>query len=201
MFEKLNKPMDYRFILVIAGITLLVVMSWFWSADLTKGAQIVGVEATVTTTISCPVIPSTTTFGTLSTTAIHTSSPNATTTLSSNYGGGATLSIQDAYAGLYQAAHTITSTDATLPSGGGSEGYGVEATTTEVTLGTINLASKYAKWGNDDVGGLATSTVTLATSSAAVVGKVLVRHKTTISATTTSGSYTDQITYSCSGTP
>lgn len=182
--------------IVLAGS---VVSIYFVNADT------VTVSATVATSVSCSAATTTTSFDTLTTSAIGTSNPNVTTTMSCNYGAGCTLVVNDLGStttpGLYNATstgHLIQSADATL--GAGIEGYGIQgATTTNGTGGTLTVNPKYLQTG-DVVGGLSISTLTLASSSAPVAAReVVVTHKAAISGLTYAGSYTDTITYGCTG--
>jgi hypothetical protein len=167
-------------------------------------ADTVNVTATVASSISCSTATTTTAFGTLTTGAIGVSTPNVTTTMSCNYGAGCTLSVTDAgdgtNPGLWNssASHLIPSADATLSAG--TEGYGIQgAGTAAGSGGTLTIASKYLQTGNT-VGGLSLTTQTLASSAAPISGKeVVVTHKAAISGLTSAGSYTDTITYGCTG--
>lgn len=156
-------------------------------------------EATVAIayTVGCNASTSTTDFGTLTPTAISTSTPDVIITASTTYPDGFILYVRDSNAGLYStiANHLVTSTTALLEAG--IAGYGIQATTTAAEI-TIN--SIYLKTG-DDVGGLSTSNVVLASSTGPFPNReVKVKHKAAISNLTKAASdYTDTITYSCSG--
>jgi hypothetical protein len=80
----------------------------------------------------------------------------------------------------------------------GTEGYGIQATTTAAGSGaTLTIAAKYLQTG-DTVGGLTTTNGTLASNNATSSNReVVVTHKAAIANTTPSGNYNDTITYSC----
>jgi hypothetical protein len=76
----------------------------------------------------------------------------------------------------------------------GTEGYGIQATTTSAGL-TIN--ARYLLTGND-VGGLTLANTTLASSSADITNaQVIVTHKAAIKDLTIAAKYEDTITYEC----
>ncbi|MGC8776163.1 MAG: hypothetical protein ACP5QN_02545, partial [Minisyncoccia bacterium] len=160
--------------------------------------------ASAAATVSCSTNVTSTSFGNITTGSIFTSSPNVSSTIScSGTASGCSLYVQDAgngsNPGLYKSTsptYLIVSTDATLS--GTSDGYGIQAaTTTAGSGGILTLNSKYNKTGND-VGGLTTTTITLASSTADVTGReVIITHKASVSGTSPSGDYSDTITYSC----
>jgi hypothetical protein len=164
------------------------------------------VSATVATTVTCTVDNSSTALGTLSSGSISTASPNVTVTLSCNYGGGCILYVNDAgnssNPGLYASAATgtplIASADATLSAG--TEGYGIQAATSSNGTGAaLAVNAKYLKTGNA-VGGLLLAATGLASSTLPSSGKeIVVTHKAAIGVLTKAGTYSDTITYSCSG--
>ena len=157
-------------------------------------------------TVSCNISTTTTDFGSLTDSSVYTSSPDVTTTISTTDSAGFTLSIHDAGAGAGQpglsssaVSHLINSATATLTAG--TEGYGIQAATTTAGSGaTVTINPTYLKTGND-VGGLNTSDISLASSTASCTDReVVVTHKATISNLTPAASdYTDTITYSCIG--
>ena len=102
--------------------------------------------------------------------------------------------------GLWNASASdiILSETATLSAG--TEGYGIQAATSSGgSGGLLAISPVYAKSGND-VGGLSTTPLVLASSTAAITDReVIVAHKAAISPITASGSYADTITYSCVG--
>lgn len=180
------------------------------SAGTVSPSSVVAIAGTTTIqsapTVSCSTSPASTAFGTLTPDSIYTASPNATTTISTTYSAGFTLNVHDSGAGagqpgLYSTSTTglISSATATLLAG--TEGYGIQAATTTAGSGaTVTLNPIYLKTGND-VGGLSTSDVVLASSTASCTGReVVVSHKAAISNLTKAASdYSDTITYSCSG--
>ncbi len=163
-----------------------------------------GTATPIAATVSCSSNISSTDFGTLTDASISTAVSNASTTMTCNYANGCTLYVKDAgsgsQAGLYKSAspaYTIVSATATLSAG--VDGYGIQAATSTVGSGTLNLNSIYDKTGNN-VGGLSLTDLILASSTAAITNReVIVTHKVAISATATAGSYSDTITYSCVG--
>ncbi len=168
-------------------------------------ASTVTVSATVGTTVTCNTVAGSTSFGTLTTSAVSTSSPNVTTTLACNSGAGCSLSLSDAgnagSPGLYNSTstgHLIPSADATLIAG--TEGYGVQGSiATSGSGGAVNVASKYNVTGNV-VGGLSVTSLTLASSTSPTTGYVVqVTHKAAIGDLTSAGSYSDTLTYGCTG--
>lgn len=158
----------------------------------------------VASTVSCSTDITSTAFGTLSSASISTASPNASTTMScSGTSSGCTLYVKDAGSGsnpgLWRSAsptYLIASADATLSAG--TDGYGIQATTTASgSGGTLSINTIYNKTGND-VGGFSLSDLTLASSTIDVTGReVVATHKAAVNTTTLSGSYADTITYSC----
>jgi hypothetical protein len=170
--------------------------------------QQVTVSATVTTSVTCSFSTTTTSFGTIDTSQVWTSSPNVTTTVSCNPAAGCRVQIRDqgsgTYPGLYNssASYLIPSPNsafsATATLVAGTEGYGIQATTTTAgSGGTLSLNSRYVQTGNT-VGGLTTTTLTLASSSQPTSNReVVVTHKAAVSGLTPAGLYQDIITYEC----
>ena len=124
--------------------------------------------------------------------------------MSCNYGAGCTLSVADAgnttNPGLWNSAESdlVQSSTATLSAG--TEGYGIQATTTGAgSGGTLTVATTYDKSGSN-VGGLTLGGATLISSSLPIGSReVVVTHKAAIGILTAGGSYADTITYSCTG--
>ena len=180
------------------------------SAGTVTPASAVTITGTTTlqaaSTVSCSTSIASASFGALTTSAVATASPNASTTASCTYAGGCTLSVQDAGNGASPGlatttpAYLIPSATATLSAG--TEGYGIQAVTTAVGSGAVLVVSSvYDKTGND-VGGLTIANTTLASSTSAFSNReILVTHKAAIGILTNAGSYTDTITYSCTGNP
>ena len=168
------------------------------------------VTASVTSSLSCEVNISSVDIGTLSDQSITTASTDATTTMAcANESNGCTLYLIDVgtntQSGLFNATgssliespNLAFSASATLVAG--TEGYGIQATTSSTTGSGdgLYLGLRYAVIG-DDVGGLATETTALANSNSSTTGReVTVSHKAAISAATAAGVYEDTITYSC----
>lgn len=191
-----------RFISMVCIAVLLVVVYVSSNID----AATTTVTATVDTTLSCTNSASTTAFGSLAVGSVTTASPNVTSSLSCNSGGGCSLYVNDAgngaNPGLYAPAATgtpiILSSTATLTAG--TEGYGIQAATSSNGTGaTLDINSTYLKTGNL-VGGLNLASTILASSSAPTASReVVITHKAAISGLTKAGSYSDTITYSCLG--
>lgn len=168
----------------------------------------VSVSATVSTSVTCNFSTTTTAFGNIDTSAVFTSSPNVTATVSCNPGAGCTLTVRDqgngTNGGLYNSSQSylIPSPASGFPNTAtlvaGTDGYGVQAaTTTNGSGGTLSLNSIYNQTGNT-VGKLATTSQTLASSSQPVANReVVVTHKTAVSGLAPAGSYADTITYQC----
>jgi len=170
--------------------------------------ETVTVSATVTTSVTCSLSTTTTNFGTIDASAVYTSSPNVTTTVSCNPAAGCQVQINDQGSGTQpglwnsSASYLIPSPDsafnATATLVAGTEGYGIQATTTSAgSGGTLTLNVRYNQTGNT-VGGLTTTTIQLASSSQPVANReIVVTHKAAISGLTPAGSYQDTITYNC----
>ena len=197
-------PKTKNVLIVIGLIGAVIFIYNFWSADLVLGDNVT-VSATVEETISCVASTGTTAFGTLTTSAISTSTPDITITMSTNRAAGCTLKVQDAgngtNPGLYSTTttHLISSADATLVEG--IEGYGIQGSVgAGGDGGTLTIDAKYLQTGNI-VGGLATSTQNLSSTAEPMVNrKTVVKHKAAISGLTKAATdYADTITYSCIG--
>lgn len=154
--------------------------------------------------ISCSTNVSSVSFGQMNNSNIFTATPNASTTVSCNYtNAGCSLYIKDSgngtNSGLYKSnnpTYLINSADTTLTAG--TNGYGIQATTTSAGSGALlSLNSKYNKTGNL-VGGLTITNTLLASSTSDITGReVVVTHKAAVSSQALSGNYTDTITYEC----
>jgi hypothetical protein len=155
-------------------------------------------QITTAAAVTCSFSVTSTSFSALSPSAVSTSSPDITITITSS--GGFQINVKDAgngtSPGLYKSTfptYLITSTDATLSAG--TDGYGIQATTTN---SLISINPKYNKSGNN-VGGLSLTDVVLATSSVAVSNATInIKHKASVSVLAPTGDYQDTITYTCS---
>jgi len=190
-------------LLAVAVFAILAIM-WLSTVDVqVTQSSTVNVTATVASSTTCSTNVSSTAFGTLTSGAITTSTPDASSTLSCNIGLGCTLNIADANAGLATTSPAYTITSATTTLAAGTEGYGVQATSTATgSGGALTFSARFggAKFATNDVGGLSVASAILASSTAAVSNReVVVRHKAAISGTTQAGEYSDTITYSCTG--
>jgi hypothetical protein len=171
----------------------------------------VAVTASVAQEISCSTASGSTAFGTLTTGSVTTSSPNATTTMScGNVGGVCTLYVKDVNAGLATTSpsYTIHSPSSVNPAtsslAAGTEGYGIQATTTSAVGSgaalTLGLRYNFAS-STSIVGGLTTSNLAIATTTATTTSRFInVTHKAAVSTVTQAASYTDTITYECTAT-
>ena len=175
----------------------------------------VTVTASVSTAISCATDQTTTSFGTLTSSAVSTSTSNASTTMSCvNAAAGCTLSLQDAggtgtnsnpglwnstSSALIESPNAAFSASATLAAG--TEGYGIQATTTTAGNGaTLGIVLRYRQdlLGLNGVGGFSTTSITVASTTASSSAReIVVTHKAAISTETPGGTYADTITYSC----
>jgi hypothetical protein len=175
----------------------------------------VTVNATVDPSITCSFTGMTTTFASLTTGAISTSDTNTAITLSTNAGSGLTVWVYDAgngtNPGLYKSTGTtylIGSSDggysniATLAAG--TDGYGLTAAASGGSGATLTVDGRFdASGGANEVGGLevgAGLAVPIAAATGSVASRVLtITHKAAVSGLVPAGSYTDTITYVCSG--
>ncbi|MFH1246678.1 MAG: hypothetical protein V1489_02815 [Candidatus Liptonbacteria bacterium] len=156
-------------------------------------------------TVSCSTSPSSFSFGTLVSSSISSADSSSTTTFSCTYSGGCTLTISDAgsgsAAGLYKSSaptYLIPSASSTLTAG--TEGYGIQVSTSTAGSGAVlTTNSLYATTGNK-VGDLRRTSTALASSSAVITNReIIVALLAAINSSTIAGSYSDTITYSCSG--
>ena len=212
MKEKISPFIVFGFFGALASILLIVLFGTVGLEEVILSDSVsaatssnVAVTAEVTTTITCDSSPGSTAFGTLSSTATSTASPNASTTMAcTNSGGGCTLYVKDAgntaSSGLATSdpAYLIPSpnaaADASTTLVAGTEGYGIQATTTSTGL---TIDSRYDQTG-DIVGGLSLTDIIIASSTADITdAEVIVTHMAAISEITPPGIYEDTITYSC----
>jgi len=161
--------------------------------------------AAAAATVSCSTNISSTSFGTWTDTSVKTSSPNASTTMScSGTTSGCALYVKDAGntassglattspASLIPSPNAAADASTTLVAG--TEGYGIQATTTSAGL---TIDSRYDQTG-DIVGGLSLTDIIIASSTADITdAEVIVTHMAAISEATPPGIYEDTITYSC----
>ncbi|MHB8443533.1 MAG: hypothetical protein ACYDAS_04195, partial [Patescibacteria group bacterium] len=161
--------------------------------NLTNNNQLqleVGVNPFITFAISSNSLN----IGTLSPTAV--SSASNVLTLSSNASNGSNISVLDANAGLYNTAdsHKIASSTTTLSAG--SEGYGINAST---TYSDLNIQYPYNGTGNS-VGALSTSSSILCSNTTTVnAANITVDYLASISNITPSGPYADTVTFIATG--
>ncbi|GBD34349.1 hypothetical protein HRbin35_00061 [bacterium HR35] len=153
--------------------------------------------------ITCTFSATSTSFSSLSPSAVSTSSPDITITVTSS--AGFIISVNDAGNGTNPGLYKSTSPTYLIPSPNSSytatatlvagvDGYGIQATTTN---SNISINPRYNVSG-DTVGGLTTTTITLASSSVAVSSaQITIKHKAAVSSLAPTGNYQDTITYSC----
>jgi len=195
-------------LIVISVLMGYLIFESFFYLVQAQTTETVTVSATVTTSVTCSFSTTTTAFGTIDTSAVYTSYPNITTTVSCNPAAGCQVQINDQGSGTQpglwnsSASYLIPSPDsafnATATLVAGTEGYGIQATTTSAgSGGTLSLNPRYNQTGNT-VGGLTTTTIQLASSSQPVANReIVVTHKAAVSGLTPAGSYQDTITYNC----
>lgn len=190
----------------VVVVVAIIFASVITSTQSAEAGQTTSVTATVGSTVSCTTDGSTAALGTLVVGSVSTASPAITVTNSCNSGGGCTIYVNDAgntsNPGLYAAAATgtplIASATATLEAG--TEGYGIQATTTGAGTGAaLTLSATYNK-ASTDVGGLTIAATEIASAASPFSAKVItVNTLAAISGLTKAGSYADTITYSCTG--
>jgi len=203
-------PKTKNVLIVIGLIGAVIFIYNFWSADLVLGDDVT-VSATVSETVSCAASTSTTAFGTLTTSAVSTSTPDVTITMSCNYASGCTLKVQDdgnaTNPGLYSTtvAYLIGSADAayadTATLAAGTEGYGIQGSTNaNGSGGTLTIATRYNQTGNA-VGGFEITDQSISSSTEPIANReTVVKHKAAISGLTKAATnYSDILTYSCTG--
>ncbi len=168
------------------------------------------VNATVDASITCAFTGLTTTFSSLNTGAVSTSDTSTTVTVSTNAGNGFNLTVRDAgnttNPGLYKSSGTtylIGSADSsygnTATLSNGVDGFGIQGSTSGGSGGAVTIAARYDQTSNA-VGGLELTDTTLASATAAVANRVVtVVHKAAVSGLAPAGSYTDVLTYVCTG--
>ena len=195
-------------LIVISVLMGYLIFESFFYLVQAQTTETVTVSATVTTSVTCSFSTTTTAFGTIDTSAVYTSYPNITTTVSCNPAAGCQVQINDQGSGTQpglwnsSASYLIPSPDsafnATATLVAGTEGYGIQATTTSAgSGGTLSLNPRYNQTGNT-VGGLTTTTIQLASSTEPVANReIVVTHKAAVSGLTPAGSYQDTITYNC----
>ncbi len=218
MAEKIKRSI-FQLAALILMATLVVTMISF-SPESTQGYDdSVAAWATVGDTISCNVIPSSLSFGTLTGGSVSETTDTATTTVTSN--NTPFVKIHDwgdylnATSGLYAATGTPVYNIASAINGratstllAGTDGYGIKAATTTAGSGDLTTNQRYNKFylegfhATNAVGGLwqtTSSALTLASSTTGVTGKeIVVTHKAAVSGAASAGDYKDTILYTCS---
>lgn len=194
-----------RCAVVAIAIVAVAAIAMIFSTTESFAAQTTAVTATVGSTVSCTPDGNVAALGALSSGSVTTATPQIVVTNSCNSGGGCVVYVNDAgdtsLPGLHSSATgtpLIASATATLVAG--TEGYGIQATTTSAGTGAaLTLAVAYNKSGNA-VGGLFLAATQIASASSPFASKVInVDTKAAVSITTASGNYADTITYSCTG--
>lgn len=175
----------------------------------------VTVNATVDPSITCAFTGMTTTFASLTTGAISTSDTSTTITLSTNAGSGLNVTVYDAgnatNPGLYKSSGTtylIGSADSSYTNiatlAAGTDGFGLTASSSGGSGATLTVDGRFdASGGSNEVGGLevgASAAVPIAAATGALASRVLtIVHKAAVSGLAPAGSYTDTLTYVCTG--
>ena len=168
---------------------------------------------TAAASVGCTTPLSTVTFSLLDNTSVFKPDFDATTTITTNNDTGFTMKVYDsgsgATAGLYKAPDDLiespwaTTTDATATLVAGTEGFGIQATSSTANI-VVNPIYSWAS-STTDVGALeygSGSALTLATSSAPINKKqVSVTFRAAAAVNTPSGAYSDTITYTCTANP
>ncbi len=180
----------------------------------TAALEIVGdnaavVTATVDPRITCTFANLTPTFASL-TGPVTTASGNTTITITTNAANGFNLTVRDVgnttNPGLYKSAgstYLIGSADssfsntATLSTD--VDGFGIQGSTSGGSGGTVTIAARYNQTSND-VGGLELTDTQLAFATAPVTSRVITATaKAAVSGAAPAGTYTDTLTYVCTG--
>lgn len=175
----------------------------------------VTVNATVDPSITCAFTGLTTTFSSLTTGAISTSDTQTTITISSNAGNGVNVIVYDVgnatNPGLYKSSATtylIGSADSAYNNivtlAAGTDGFGISGASSAGSGAALTVDGRFdASGGANEMGGLevgAGAAVSIAAATGALASRVLtVTHKAAVSGLAPAGSYTDTITYVCTG--
>ncbi len=194
-------------IFIIVFVGLLVV--WMLS-DVALGDD-VNVSATIAGGIDCNYSTNTASFGELTTGLVTTAFGSTTIDITSN--DVAVVKVQDTGSttdpGLWYAsekdiigsADSVGADTATLEAG--TEGYGLQATTTDAGSGEVmTIAPRYDYASTtSNVGGFEISNINMASSTDAVAGRrIIIYLQAAISPSNLPGAYVDIITYTCSNT-
>ena len=213
------------FYLSMGAVAALIIISWFGATVVSyvfsphsANATSVTITASITATITCNTNVASTDFGALTSSAVATSTPNASTSIAcANAGSGCTINVVDAGSGSNPGLWNSTSSaliessnaayNATSTLAAGTEGYGIRATTTSVGAGgALMIALRYntgltnGLLGSvNNVGGLSLTTLTIASSTSAITTarEIVVTHKAAVATDTPGGNYNDTITYGC----
>jgi hypothetical protein len=175
----------------------------------------VTVNATVDPSITCSFTGMTTTFASLTTGAVSTSDTNTTITLSTNASSGLNVTVYDAGNGTnpglyknYGATYLIGSADSSYNNivtlTAGNDGFGIIASASGGSGATLTIDGRFdASGGINEVGGLEVgpaNAVNVASATGPLANRVLtIVHKAAVSGLAPAGSYTDNLTYVCTG--
>lgn len=175
----------------------------------------VTVNATVDPSITCSFSGLTTTFSSLTTGAVSSGSSTTAITLSTNAGSGISVTVRDdgnsTNPGLYKSSGTtylIGSADSSYNNivtlAAGTDGYGIKGAASGGSGATLTIDGRFdASGGANEVGGLevgATNAVPIASATGAIASRVLtVTYMAAVSGLAPAGSYTDNVTYVCTG--
>jgi len=159
----------------------------------------VSMTASVDASMTFSLSGSSSAFGTLSTGSVATASPNITLTMGTNTNTGYTIYVRDqgngTVGGLYNSSSNSNIASATALLSGGTEGYGVQASSAGATI-----SAPYNVSGNN-VGQLQRTGQQLASYNTYTASNhtITVTHLAAISTSTRPGAYADTITYVATG--
>ena len=201
MMKELEKVAKGLLVISLAGI----LMAWYLPEP-TSGAVTVSAEV-VAGVLQCTTDLTATNFSTMSGGGgVYTAGDNSTTTVESN--GALYMKIISFTDGTKVNPGMATTSpsyflipspnaafDATTTLEGGTEGYGIQATTT----GDIVISSRYL-WTGYDVGGLASTSAAVVASSTGPVAEQIVEiiYEAAVVNDTAAATYEDTVTISCS---
>ena len=153
----------------------------------------VAMTGSIDPTLTFSLSANTTAFGNLTTGAVATGGTVVQLTVGTNANTGYAITVQDTYAGLYNAGTVSTIASAHAILAAGTEGYGIQAA---VGLGTPTISAGYLYSGTE-VGQLTVAPQNIATNATATTTnhRIDITHKASINPTTEPGNYVDTITY------
>lgn len=175
----------------------------------------VTVNATVDPSITCSFSGLTTTFTSLTTGAVSTAGSTTAITISTNAANGVSVTVRDdgngTNPGLFRSAsptYLIGSADSSYNNlvtlAAGTDGYGAKAVSSGGSGAALTVDGRFdASGGANEVGGLevgAANAVSIAAGTGAMANRVLtITYMAAVSGLAPAGSYTDNVTYVCTG--